>query len=74
MYTKLDLQSLGPNIVYLRRVAIAELPEEVQAEAGDLKTLFAVHNTKGEQVALVASPAVATHLAAANNMKVVALH
>ncbi|MBU2358274.1 DUF1150 family protein [Loktanella sp. M215] len=74
MFTKQDLQSLGENIVYLKPVATQDLPEEVRAQAGDLDVLFAVHNTKGEQVALVASEGIATHLAAEHHMQLVTLH
>lgn len=76
MFTKIDLQHLGQNIVYLKPVEIADLPDDVQAQAqaGDIKTLFAVHNTKGEQVALVASRGIATHLAAEHHMQLVTLH
>ena len=74
MFTKKDFADLGQNIVYLKPVATADLPDEVRAQAGDLKTLFAVHNTKGEQVALVASEGIATHLAAEHHMQLVTLH
>ena len=52
----------------------AALPDDVRAQAGDLKTLFAVHNTMGEQVALVASQGIATHLADEHDMQLVTLH
>ena len=74
MFTKNDLQVLGQNIVYLKPVATADLPDDVRAQAGDLKTLFAVHNTMGEQVALVANEGIATHLAAEHHMQLVTLH
>lgn len=74
MFTKVDLQHLGENIVYLKPVATADLPEDVQAQAGNIKTLFAVHNTQGEQVALVASKGIANHLAAEHHMQLVTLH
>lgn len=74
MYMKQDLKSLGANIVYLKPVDVSDLPQEVQAEAGELTTLFAVHNTKGEQVALVANPQIAAHLAEQHNMRIATLH
>ncbi|SHF21807.1 hypothetical protein SAMN05444339_104137 [Loktanella atrilutea] len=74
MFTKQDLQSLGENIVYLKPVATRDLPEDVRAQAGDLDVLFAVHNTKGEQVALVANEGIASHLAAEHHMQLVTLH
>jgi hypothetical protein len=74
MYMKHDLQDLGANIIYLRPVATEDLPDELRAQAGELETLFEVHNTKGEQVALVAHPAVADELAAAHQMQLVTVH
>lgn len=74
MHTPYDLKDLGQNIVYLRPVATADLPAEVQEQAGDTETLFAVHNGEGEQVALVADPTVASHLAAEHSMRLVTLH
>ena len=74
MFTKKDFADLGQNIVYLKPVATSDLPAEVQEQAGDLETLFAVHNTKGEQVALVASEGIASHLADEHHMQLVTLH
>ncbi len=74
MYTKQDLKSLSADIVYLKPVETSQLPADVREQAGDLETLFAVHNGKGEQVALVANPLVASHLADQNNLTVVSLH
>lgn len=75
MNTKQELRALGENIVYLRPVDVADLPDDVRAEAAEVatKTLFAVHNTEGEQVALVASADVASHLAKANELQLVTL-
>lgn len=74
MHTKQELKALAGKSIYLKLVDVADLPSDVQAEAGSLESLFAVHNAQGEQVALVASPAVASHLAALNDMTLVALH
>lgn len=74
MYTKHDLKALSRECIYLRPIATADLPEDVQAEAGDYETLFSVHNGKGEQVALVATPDVAAHLAEAHGKHLVTVH
>jgi hypothetical protein len=75
MNTKQELRALGENIVYLRAVDVADLPDDVRAEAAEVATdtLFAVHNTEGEQVALVASADVASHLAKVNELQLVTL-
>ena len=74
MKTQYDLKGLSRNIVYLKPVDVADLPQDVQDQAGDIETLFAVHNGDGEQVALVASEQIATHLAAEHDMRLVTVH
>jgi len=74
MFMKHDLNDIGANIVYLRAVATVDLPDDIREQAGSLDVLFAVHNTKGEQLALVANAAIAGDLAAANNMQLVTVH
>lgn len=74
MHMKQELKALAGQSIYLKPMDVADLPAEFQDEAGSLTELFAVHNAQGEQVAFVASPAVASHLAALNNMTLVALH
>ena len=74
MKTKFDLKNLSANIVYLREVATADLPQDVREQAGDMPVIYAVHNGEGEQVALVANPAIASHLAASHHMQLVTLH
>ena len=74
MNTKFDLTEMGANIVYLKQVATADLPEGVRNQAGDLEKIFAVHNGKGEQVAYIADLKFANHLAQENNVRIVTLH
>lgn len=74
MNTRFDLAGLSQNIVYLKPVATADLPDDLRDQAGDMRVVFAVHNTDGQQVALVADPAIASHLAAEHHMRLVTLH
>ncbi|MBO6853417.1 MAG: DUF1150 family protein [Marivivens sp.] len=74
MHTKVDLSSLGERIVYVKPVAVQDLPDEVRHQAGDLKELFAVHNAEGEQLALVADRRMAFVLARQYDMTPVAVH
>ncbi|WP_322894822.1 MULTISPECIES: DUF1150 family protein [unclassified Yoonia] len=74
MNMKYDLKSFGQDIVYVKPVLTADLPAEVRAEIGDLREVFAVHNTKGEQLALVADRQMAFHLARENDMNPVTVH
>ena len=74
MLTKFDLGAMAANTVYVKQIEVADLPEDLREQAGDLQRLFAVHNTKGEQLALVATNEMAVHLALENNLDPVALH
>ncbi len=74
MHTKIDLEGLSQKIVYLKPVATADLPDEVRQQAGEIETVFSVHNGAGEQVAIVANPLIASHLAAEHKMQLVTLH
>ncbi len=74
MNTRYDLRNLGDKIVYVKTVAIDDLPQEVRDSAGDLTELFAVHNSKGEQLALVANRSLAFQLARQHDMSPVAVH
>ncbi|MEL6682510.1 MAG: DUF1150 family protein [Pseudomonadota bacterium] len=74
MHTNIDLKDLGQDIVYVKPVLVADLPAEVQNEVGDIEELFAVHNSAGEQLALVANRKLAFHLARENKMHPVTVH
>lgn len=74
MNTKFDLSEMGANIVYLKPMNMADLPDDVREQAGDMEQIFAVHNGKGEQVAYIADLTFASHLAAENNVRIVTLH
>jgi len=64
----------GERIVYVRPVAVADLPGEVRAQAGDLQTLWAVHDADGERLALVADRKLAFILARQNDLSPVSAH
>jgi len=74
MNMKQKLTDLGRNIVYVKQIEASDLPADLRAEAGDLETLFSVHNADGEQLALVANRSLAFHLARENRMVPVTLH
>lgn len=62
------------RLVYVRAVAVADLPEEVREQAEGLKTLYAVHRADGEQLALVRDRHMAFALALQNDLAPVAVH
>ena len=45
---------LEDRIVYLKLINKNDLPDEVIEQTGDLEQLWSVHNSEGEQLALIA--------------------
>lgn len=75
MDTPYDFGSDGAErIVYVRPVAVADLPEDLRAHAGGREVIWAVHGADGERLALVAERALAFHLARQNDFAPVSLH
>ncbi|SMH35486.1 DUF1150 family protein [Maritimibacter sp. HL-12] len=62
------------RIVYVREVAVEDLPEEVRREVGGLKKLYAVHSAEGERLALVRDREMAFVLARQNDFAPVTVH
>ena len=62
------------RIVYVRAVNVEDLPQEVRDAAQGAETLFAVHNTDGEQLALVADRRLAFALARQHDFAPVNVH
>jgi len=74
MNTKFDLSAFGDKVVYVKAVAVADLPAEVQSRAGDRTSLFAVHDAQGQQLALVSDRAMAFVLARQHDMTPMTAH
>ncbi|WP_347312746.1 DUF1150 family protein [Defluviimonas sp. SAOS-178_SWC] len=75
MDTKFDFgPDSGERIVYVREVPVADLPEEIRAQAMGLETLYAVHDASGERLALVKDRRMAFALARQNDMAPVSAH
>ncbi len=71
------LESQGRELTSLTvapRVDVADLPEDVREAAGDREQLFAVHDSDGQQLALVADRKMAFVLARQNDMQPVTVH
>ncbi|MFW5641748.1 MAG: DUF1150 family protein [Roseicyclus sp.] len=64
----------GRPIVYIREVAVADLPAEVQAQAGNLETVYAIGSEDGTQLALVGDRRMAFVVARQNDMEPVSVH
>lgn len=67
-------QSEGNPIVYVRPISVETLPEEIREQAEGLDTLYAVHGSDGERIALVRDRRLAFALARQNDMTPVNAH
>ena len=64
----------GENTVYIRRVALDSLPDEVRRQVPDVEALYAVHGVDGERLALVKDRSLAFMLARQNELSPVSVH
>lgn len=62
------------NLVYVRPVAVRDLPESVRIQVPDLAQLYAVHGADGERLALVRDRWTAFTLARENELQAVSVH
>ena len=75
MNTKYDLSQLDEGrTVYVRPVKAEDLPEDVREQVGGLKTLYAVHDSEGQRLALVRDRKLAFVLARQNDLAPVTVH
>lgn len=75
MNTKFDFGDGGTgNTVYIRRVAMTDLPVEVREQAPGIDSLYAVHGIDGERLALVRDRNMAFLLARQNELTPVSVH
>ena len=62
------------RIVYVREVAVGDLPDEVREQIGDAQVIWSVHGADGRQLALVADRKLAFHLAREHDFTPVSVH
>lgn len=75
MNTPFDFKDMDQsNLVYVRPVAVADLPEDVQDEVGNREIIYAVHRADGERLALVKNRKLAFMLARQNDLAPVTVH
>lgn len=74
MVEKMDLADMGKGIVYLKTIAVADLPKKLQEHAEGRDEIVSVHNHEGEQLALVVDEKLAIDLARQHEMTPVVLH
>ncbi|MBC7737176.1 MAG: DUF1150 family protein [Candidatus Saccharibacteria bacterium] len=69
-----DLPRADSAIVYVRPVAVADLPQDLQDQAAGFETIYAVHRPNGDRLALVADRNMAFALARHHDMAPVPVH
>ncbi|WP_170472953.1 DUF1150 family protein [Ruegeria conchae] len=74
MNTPIEINTEGNRIVYVKAVDVADLPQDLREQAGDLDQLYAVHDSDGQQLALVADRKLAFVLAREHDLSPVAVH
>lgn len=62
------------RIVYVREVAVEDLPDEVREQVGDVQVIWSVHGADGQQLALVADKKLAFFLAREHDFTPVSVH
>ena len=74
MNTPFDFGDTHERTVYIKSVAVEDLPDEVKDQIDDREQLYAVHAADGQQLALVADRRMAFVLARQNDYAPVAVH
>jgi len=75
MHSKYDFSHFDTDdLVYIKTVAVTELPLDLQRQVGPDKTLYAVHKADSERVAVVENRALAYSLARDNDLTPMTLH
>lgn len=74
MQTGSEHNDTEQRMAYIKTVDVADLPEEVQKGAKGRTQLYAVHDSEGEQLALVADRHMAFVLARQNDYAPVPVH
>lgn len=75
MNTTYEFNAEGPeNIVYVRSVPVASLPEEMRDQAQGIDMIYAVHDAGGARLALVRDRNMAFMLARQHDLSPVSVH
>lgn len=69
-----EISDNSGNTVYIRRVAMDSLPDEVRRQVPGVDALYAVHGIDGERLALVKDRSLAFLLARQNELSPVSVH
>ncbi|MEH6644628.1 DUF1150 family protein [Sulfitobacter sp.] len=69
-----DMTGPVDRTVYVKTIAVTDLPREVRDQAEGLEHLYAVHDAEGQQLALVGDRKLAFVLAREHNYAPVLVH
>lgn len=70
----MNTQRNGDRTVYVKTIAVIDLPREVRDQAEGLELLYAVHDAQGQQLALVGDRKLAFTLAREHDYAPVMVH
>ncbi|MEQ6248825.1 DUF1150 family protein [Sulfitobacter sp. HNIBRBA3233] len=70
----LEMNGGADRTVYVKTIAVTDLPREVREQAEGLEQLYAVHDAQGQQLALVGDRKLAFALAREHNYAPVLVH
>jgi len=70
----MNTQETGDRTVYVKTIAVTDLPREVRDQAEGLELLYAVHDAQGQQLALVGDRKLAFTLAREHDYAPVMVH
>lgn len=75
MDTKFDFGGIDADkTVYIRQVETSTLPHEIRQQLEGIDSMYAVHDTDGERLALVKDRSLAFMLARQNELTPVSVH
>lgn len=74
MNTKFDFGQETDTTVYIRRVAVSSLPQDLRDQVEGTDELYAVHGADGARIALVKDRGLAFMLARENELSPVSVH
>lgn len=75
MDTKFDFGGIdAEKTVYIRQVETSTLPQEIRQQLPGVESMYAVHDTDGERLALVKDRSLAFMLARQNELTPVSVH
>ena len=70
---KFDMPNVEGHYVYVRPILVADLPEKLRAQAGEVETIYSMNAEDGARIALVISREMAFAIAREHDLSPVML-